>query len=138
MSHRAEIQFPPPSPGTSPADPSSIVVNHHRVPRVELRAEMLTGGHLYHLSLAGCVFNNIFRLAAERQIDISRATVAADGEFDDEGSLGVTCEIELVGNVSDEELRKVAQDAAADSTIGAAIGKGAPVTLAEVRVSSSE
>ncbi len=133
MGHRAEIRFPPESIGEA-TDPASIIVSHHRVDRAELRAEFLSGGHLFHLALAGCVFNNIHRLAAERGIDISGARVIADGDFEEGASGGISCEIELEGDASPHDLRRLASDAYDDSSIAAVIRNGARVELADIRI----
>ncbi|MFN2593457.1 MAG: OsmC family protein [Actinomycetota bacterium] len=134
MDHRAEIRFPPQSPVAQPADPSSILVNHHRVESVELGVQILSGGHLFHLALASCIFNNVYRLASEGNIEITEARVIVDGDFDDEGSTGVSCEIELAGSADEEILRALALEAESQSTIGATIRKGTEVTLQDVRV----
>jgi uncharacterized OsmC-like protein len=135
MDYLAEIRFPPSSSAAPTADPSSILVNHHRVDRVTLGVQTLSGGHLFHLALAGCIFNNVCRLASERSIEITEARVIVDGDFDDEGSTGVSWEIELVGVADEELLRTLASDAESVSTIGAAIRKGGvAVTLRDVRI----
>jgi len=133
MGHRAEIRCPPRSAAAN--DPASIVVRHHRVDRAELTAEVLSGGHLIHLALAGCVFNNIHRLAAERGIVITNARVMADGDFDDGGSTGISCEIHLEGDGNRDALRQLASDAYEDSSIGAMMRRGTTVELTDISVS---
>ena len=50
-------------PGAEGADPSALVVAHHIADRAEISAEVLSGGHLLHLAVAGCLFNDILREA---------------------------------------------------------------------------
>lgn len=133
MGYRAEVRYPPASKGEA-ADPVSLVVRHHRVDRAELTAEVLSGGHLFHLALAGCVFNNIHRLAGDRGIEIADARVIADGGFDDDGSTGVLCEIELESHADPGVLRQLAIDAYNDSSIGAIMRKITRVELTEIRI----
>ena len=50
----------------------------------KVKIETLTGGHLLHLAVAGCLFNDILRVAAERGITVNEIEVSADGDFDGE------------------------------------------------------
>lgn len=68
------------------ADPStpavalgSVTVEHHRTPRAQITAEVLSGGHVLHLAVACCLFNDILKLAAERGMAISDLAVTAAG-----------------------------------------------------------
>lgn len=136
MPHQAEIRFPPRTEATSPSRPSSIVIGGRAI-QIEISMERMSGGELFHLALGGCVFNNIFRLARERAIEVTSASVRAEGDFDEEGwSKGVTYDITLAGRASDDALRKLGEEASADSAIAVAIEKGAPVTLTGIHVTS--
>ena len=136
MPHQAEIRFPPRTEATSPSRPSSIVVDG-RTLQIEICMERMNGGEFFHLALGGCVFNNIVRLARERGIEVSSTSVRAEGDFDEEGwSKGVTYDITLAGRASDDSLRKLAEDASADSAIAVAIEKGAPVRLTGIHVTA--
>jgi hypothetical protein len=44
----------------------------------------LTGGHLVHVAVAGCLFNDILQVAAERGVTVNQLEVSADGDFDGE------------------------------------------------------
>jgi uncharacterized OsmC-like protein len=46
-----------------------------------VKIETLTGGHLLHLAVAGCLFNDILRVAAERGITVNQLKVSAYGDF---------------------------------------------------------
>lgn len=137
MGYQAEIRYPPASTGEA-TDPASLVVRHHRVDRAEIATEVLSGGHLFHLALAGCVFNNIHRLAGERGIEIASVRVIADGDFDDGLSTEVSCQIELEGDKGPDALRQLAIDAYKDSSIGAAMRRSSNVEFTETRVTQGK
>jgi uncharacterized OsmC-like protein len=116
--HKAEIRAARDASGHA-QDPTSAVLKHHRVDSVEIGVKLLSGGHLLHLALAGCVFNNVFRLAAERGITVSDCRIMVDGGFTDTTSTGIDYEIEISGSTGEKELETLARDADADSTIAA-------------------
>jgi uncharacterized OsmC-like protein len=117
------------------ANTSSVRVRHHRTPRVEWSVDRATGGHILHLALAQCVFNNTVRLAHERGVGLAECHVTADGEFNEEGtaSTGMTCAIELSGHAPASELEAIAQAAFDDSSVAAILRQGAPVELTQIR-----
>jgi uncharacterized OsmC-like protein len=134
-SHAARVGLPAGDVG--PAAPTGrIVVEHHRAPRVEWNVEVASGGHMLHLALAQCVFNNVLRIAGERGLTLTAASVTADGGFNPEGttSTGIECSIELTGSAPDGELRGIAEAAFADSTVAAVLRSGVTVELASIRV----
>ncbi len=45
---------------------SQVVLQHYRTDAIQIDAQPLSGGHLLHLAVAGCVVNGLYRLAAER------------------------------------------------------------------------
>jgi uncharacterized OsmC-like protein len=112
------------------AEPPSIVLKHHRAGTAEIRVKQLTGGNLLHLALAGCVFNNVFRLARRRRIALEDVSVWADGDFTEDGSsTGIECRVRISGNADQGALRAIAQEAFDDSTVASALRRGARVTL---------
>jgi uncharacterized OsmC-like protein len=129
MPHEAEIRT---APGrTAVAEPRSILVAHHRAGTAEIKVDQLSGGSLLHLALAGCVFNNVLRMAGERGISVDDASVRVSGGFTDDGaSTGVECRVDVLGDASTEELRDLAQAAFEDSTVVAVLRQGAGVRLA--------
>ena len=133
--YRAEIRSTE-HPGASTADPSQFVLAHHRAGEAELGVEILSGGHLLHLAVAGCVFNSVFRIAEERNIMLRDCRVIADGGFDDGAprSSGIDYEIELTGTGSADELTALARDADADSTIPNLLRTSTDVVLRNVIV----
>ena len=112
------------------AGPPSIVVAHHRSGTAEIRLDDLSGGRLLHLALAGCVFNNVMRLAKERGIEVDEASVRVGGGFAEDGaSTGMDVAIEVTGSAPDAVLRELAAAAYNDSTVVAALQRGTSVSL---------
>jgi len=91
---------------------------------------VLSGGHLLHLALAGCVFNNVLRIAGDKGIEVDQASVQVDGDFTDDGhSKGMVCRIDITGDAEPAELRALAQEAFDDSTVASVLRHGATVEL---------
>ncbi|HEV2967228.1 MAG TPA: OsmC family protein [Candidatus Dormibacteraeota bacterium] len=128
MSHRAQIRTYAGGHGSTAAEPASIVVRHHRTDQVELEVDRLTGGHLLHLALAGCVFNNVLRMAAENGIQVAEVSVTVDGDFTAAGeSTGITCHVDVAADVPQEEIDALARRAFDDSTVASVLRRGAQV-----------
>ena len=106
MSHGVRIRLLQPEEPTPQLEPPNFVYNHPRGGRFEYRINGLSGGHLLHLAVAGCVFNGIVRVARERGIVLTQAVVAADGGFNEEGtrSTGISYRIEVQGEASEQDL----------------------------------
>jgi uncharacterized OsmC-like protein len=128
MPHEAEIRT---ARGRGAvAEPQSILVAHHRAGTAEIKMAEMSGGSLLHLALAGCVFNNVLRMAGDRAISVEEASVRVSGGFTDDGaSTGVECHVDVLGDASTEELRELAQAAFDDSTVVAVLRHGAEVRL---------
>ena len=112
------------------ADPSSVVFKHHRAGTAEIKVEQLTGGRLLHLAVAGCIFNNVLRLARDRGIEVHDAGVRVSGDFTSGGdSTGIECNVNLVGDAAPAALTALAQAAFDDSTVVSVLRRGAEVRL---------
>jgi uncharacterized OsmC-like protein len=113
---------------TAATEPSSILVTHHRAGTAELKMEKLSGGHLLHLALAGCVFNNVLRIAGDKGIEVEHVSVRVDGDFTDAGeSTGIECHVDLTGSADPAQLRAVAREAFDDSTVAVVLRHAARV-----------
>src|SRR5215471_13920994 len=66
----------PDAPGI---EPGTVVVQHHLTDRAQITVDTLSGGHLLHLAVAGCLFNDILRAAGQRGIPITDLRISADG-----------------------------------------------------------
>jgi OsmC-like protein len=136
-SYAAQVRLPAGEPeGVSP---SRIVIQHHRAPRVEWNVDVATGGHMLHLAIAQCVFNNVLRLGAEQRILLSDVNVAVDGDFNTEGtaSTGIDCVIELNGDSDRANLIALAKNAFDESSVVAVLRRAGRVELQSVRAMPS-
>jgi uncharacterized OsmC-like protein len=134
MSYQGEIRTLSGDRDRRAMDPSSMRVQHHRAGQAELAVEKLSGGHLLHLALAGCVFNNLHAFATKHGFRLSDARVTVDGGFNAEGtaSSGIACQIAVTGDASRADLLAVAHEAFDESSIVAVLRRTTTVTLSEV------
>ena len=112
------------------------VVNHHLAERAAIDVEMLSGGHLLHLAVAGCVFNDILREAPKRGITIDHLAVTASGDFDQNGSRGVRYAIEIRSVNDRSAVERLVDDMELEATIPKALRAGVTVESAGATVTA--
>ena len=119
-----------------PVKPDGLVVEHHLTDRARIDAAALSGGHLLHLAVAGCFFNDILRAAAARDIGITDLRVEATGDFEGDPllSTGITYSIEIEGEASDAELGELVRDVEAAAAIPLTLRDGVSVEATEISV----
>ena len=117
-------------------DPGDVIFKHHRAGHAQVRIEMLTGAHLLHLAVAGCLFNDILRVAAERGITVNQLEVSADGDFDGEPavSTGISYSVRITGDAPEDELRRLIRDCERETAIGNTLQRSTPVHAAAIHV----
>lgn len=87
-----------------------------------------TGAHLLHLSIAGCVLNDLYREAANFGIQVDGVRVLASGSFDDQwASTGITYTVEVSSSASDADVARLIAAVDDVAEIPRAIRAGAPV-----------
>ena len=116
------------------AEPGTWVVEHHRTPRAALEVEMWSGGHLLHLAVAGCLFNDLLREAPRRGIAVEHLSVTADGDFDANGSSGISYAIEIRSSADRPVVERLVADIEAGAVIPKALRSGVAVDPIEVRI----
>jgi putative redox protein len=119
---------------------SEVVLQHHRADGVQIQAQPLTGGHLLHLAVAGCVFNDLYVLAEERGIRLTEVRVVATGGFEGEEptvSTGVTYEVSVSGEASNEELRALVSEVDKTASIPDVLRHETAVSLSGVQVQAT-
>lgn len=123
-------------PDAAGTNPDSIVVEHHLTDRAQLSAETLSGGHLLHLAVAGCLFNDILRAAGQRGITITNLEVRADGGFggDPTVSSGITYDVTVAGDAPADELRGLVNDCERLAAIPHTLRHGTTVQAGSIRV----
>ena len=139
MSYSVQIRLLRADEPTPPLEPPNFIYEHPLGGRREYRINGLSGGHLLHLAVAGCVFGNLMHLARERGIVLTHAVVVADGGFNSEGtrSTGITYRIEVEGDASERELADLVDFVQRDSSVPQILTHGAPVTAGEVIVAAA-
>jgi hypothetical protein len=128
------------TPDEDPSNASNLpalLLQFRRGP-VKLNVGTLSGGHVIHLAVAVCVFNDLRKEAERRGIRLESVAVSADGGFSDGGtrSTGISYEIELVGDGSDEELRQLAAHVEQVAEVPSILRQGMTVRLADAKVHS--
>lgn len=88
-----------------------------------------TGAHLLHLSVAGCVLNDVYREAAAREIEVTGVRVAASGEFDPNTwqSAGIDYSVEVHSPAPSDDLARLMEVVDVVAEIPRAVRSGAPV-----------
>lgn len=111
-------------------------MKHHLTERATVHAETLSGGQLLNLAVAGCLFNDILREAAKRDIPITDLRVAADGTFNGDPLVCTRIDyaVEIAGDASDTQLRRLVIDCEQDATIPQTLRTGARVEARTVHV----
>jgi uncharacterized OsmC-like protein len=73
-----------------------------------------TGAHLLHLSVAGCVLNDVYREALTLGVEVTGVLVSADGDFDRTSwaSTGVSYSVEVDAPGDVTELLRVVDEVA--------------------------
>jgi putative redox protein len=97
------------------------------------------GAELLHLAVAGCVSNDLFREASALGIRLDRVRIVARGAFagDPPVSTGVTYDIELGGDASEDQLRALVARVDEIAEIPNCLRRGTPVRLDLVQVRAS-
>ena len=112
----------------------ALVVEHHLTPRASIGVEQWSGGHLLHLAVAGCLFNDILREAPNRGIVVDHLEVTADGGFDGAGSTGIRYEIEIRTSADRAEVERLVADMETNAAIPKALRAGTEVDRVQVRI----
>lgn len=113
--------------------------NRHTGQQHVFTIDELTGGHVLHLAVAGCVSNDLFREAKARGIHLTRVKVTAAGGFvgDPCRSTGVTYDVEVEGEASVGELDRLVADVESLAEIPSVLRHGAVVRLDSRQVRST-
>jgi uncharacterized OsmC-like protein len=133
-----DVEIRTADPSSDGLDPGRLVLSHHLTDRAEIHAEVLSGGHLLHLAVAGCLFNDILREAKVRGIDVTDLRIAAGGGFDGDPlkSTGITYSIEIAGDAPEKDLRRLVADCEGPSAIPQTLRQGTEVRADSVEVRS--
>lgn len=113
-----------------------LVIRHHRTGVAEVDLAVPSGGHLLHLAMAACVFNDLHGAAAAAGITLGRVQVRADGGFDEAltRSTGISLDVEAEGAAPEEDLERLVRDVVGKAVILRIVGASTGVRLASVVV----
>lgn len=108
--------------------------------RAQFSLEEFTGGHLLHLAVAGCVYNDLIREAQARGITLTQIKVSADGGFAGSpcASTGIEYQIHVEGDASQAELKRLVAYVEEIAEVPSAIRIGGQVRLVASEVVSTE
>ncbi len=117
-------------------DPAGFSIRHHMSGSARLEMSKPTGGHLLHIAVGICVFNDILAQAKARSIPIVSLRVSVDGGFAGDPhyvSTGITYDIDIDSPVSRDMIDELIADVIDDASIPRSIQQGTPVQLGEVK-----
>jgi uncharacterized OsmC-like protein len=119
---------------------SQVVLQHHRTDGIQIDAQPLTGGHLLHLAVAGCIFNDLYHVAADRGIRLTDVRVSANGGFDGDEptvSTGITYQVSVSADASEEQLRALVSEVDRIASIPDVLRRETVVSLSDVKIDAS-
>jgi putative redox protein len=135
-----QVRSVPADRATDAVPLSQVVLQHHRTDGIQIEAQPLSGGHLLHLAVAGCVFNDLYHLAAERGIRLTDVRVAATGGFEGEEptiSTGITYQVSVSGEASEEQLRELVAEVDRTASIPDVLRRETAVSLSDLKVAAT-
>lgn len=124
---------------TADAAPLVVAFRNARTGQLqEFSMDAFTGGHLLHLAVAGCVYNDLFREAIARGISLSHVEVTADGGFEGDPcvSTGIDYDVHIEGDASAEQLHELLAHVERIAEVPSAIRAGGRVRLMSTHVVS--
>jgi uncharacterized OsmC-like protein len=119
---------------------SQVVLQHHWTEGVQIDAQPLTGGHLLHLAVAGCIFNDLYHVAADRGIRLTDVRVSATGGFEGEEpttSTGITYQVSVSGDASEEQLQVLVSEVERIASIPDVLRRQTVVSLSDVKIDAA-
>lgn len=92
-----------------------------------------TGAHLLHLSVAGCVLNDLYRESRQLGVTLDGVRVVAAGDFDTATwtSTGIDYRVELDSPASPDDVLRLLERVDEVAEVPRAIRAGAPVQRVE-------
>ncbi len=124
------------------AEPGPVVVelrNARTGQRQQFSMAEFTGGHLLHLAVAGCIYNDLFREAATQGITLTEVEVRADGAFHGDPCVttGIGYTIHVQGEAPKSALEALVAHVERIAEVPSAIRLGGDVRLTSAKVVST-
>ena len=97
------------------------------------------GGHLFYLSIAACISNDLYRDAASRGIALRRVAVTVDGDFEGRGSVSTPIDVDLeaAGDGPADDLQALLDEVDRIAEIPDTIRQGTEVRLRTRKVTGA-
>jgi putative redox protein len=98
-----------------------------------------SGGQLLNLAVAGCISNDLFREAAREGMELRRVRVSVRSDYggDPAVSTAIEYEVEVDGDASEEDIRRLVAHVDEIAEIPNSLRRGTEVALTSVRVGSA-
>ena len=111
------------------ADPSATAFPHRWTSTGVTAEAPFTGAHLLHLSIAGCVLNDVHREAAALGMPVDGVRVSTEGGFDPQAwtSTGITYVVDIDSTAEAADIARLLDRVDAVAEIPRAIRSGARV-----------
>ena len=92
-----------------PSGKAGVEFPHRWTPDGVVVESAFSGAHLLHLSIAGCVLNDVYREASSLGLDIAGVRVTAEGDFDRETwrSTGVAYTVEISSEATEADVGRL-------------------------------
>jgi organic hydroperoxide reductase OsmC/OhrA len=134
MDFAATIATADPRDEPVPARTADLLIAHHKTGAARISLALPTGGHVLHLAVATCLFNDLHTAAGRAGLSLGPVTVRADGGFDDTmtASTGIFLNVEISGDADPEELRTLVLETFEVSTVACVLRGSTSVEIAGI------
>lgn len=125
--------------GNNAVDLADAVIVHHRSQTAKVHMALPSGGHVLHLAVAICIYNDVLAEARERGVTVTALSVSADGLFggDPAISRGITYSLDIEADAPPEQTADLIAAVEADATIPQALIAGTAVARGAMSIRQS-
>ena len=111
------------------SSPTTTALPHRWTPEGVTVETQFTGAHLWHLAVAGCVLNDVYRESAAFGVHLDGVRVRAWGSFDTAtwSSTGIRYAVEVDSPSSSDDVARLVDAVDRVAEIPRAVRAGAPV-----------
>lgn len=134
MDFAASIATADAGDGPAPVGTAGLLIRHHKTGAARISMSLPTGGHVLHLAVATCLFNDLHTAAKLAGLSLGPVTVRADGGFDETmtASTGIRIKVEISGDADPEELRTLVLETFEVSTVACVLRGTTSVEITEI------
>ncbi|MEA5453613.1 OsmC family protein [Sinomonas sp. JGH33] len=134
MDFAASIATASPDDARIPVPTADLLIQHHKTRAARVSVGVPTGGHMLHLAVATCLFNDLHTAAARAGLSLGPVAVRAAGGFDETltSSTGIVLEVEVTGDADPEELRTLVLETFEVSTVASILRESTSVEITHI------